>query len=284
MRSRTLLAATSAALAAGAVLAAPPAAADPVGDGTPGASARLIGGQPAPASVTWTAALMYDAPSHGVYDQTTCASAVVTGRWVITAAQCVADLGIPGEIPARDKTFHVRAGLDRTAGGATANVTGTYINPHWTGEVHPPDETGDIVLLRLDKRLDVQTVPIAHASPQPGQTVTTYSWGSDEPGPRTNPDDLPRMLQQLDLTVLPKQQCADAGISRGEFCTSHAHYTGPAYGDAGGPAIAYDRQGRPRLVGIDSRGGSSVPGESNSAFTDVRYYETWIHETMVKNP
>lgn len=84
------------------------------------------------------------------------------------------------------------------------------------------------------------------------------------------------------MRVLPKSQCTDAGISRGEFCTPHTHYTGPSFGDAGGPAVSYDRQGRPSLVGIDSRA-SGLPGETNTVFTEVTHFEKWIHDTIVKN-
>lgn len=170
MYSRKIAAIGAVALAASAVFPSTALAAE--SDGSPGASARLIGGQPAPASVTWTGVLKFDAPSHDVYDQMTCASAVIGSRWLLSAAQCVSDLGTPGEIPVADKTaWRTRVGLDRLAGGATANVTGIYKSPFFTGEVGKPggEETGDIVLMRLDRRLDVQPVPIAHRPRVPGR-------------------------------------------------------------------------------------------------------------------
>ncbi|MYW91812.1 trypsin-like serine protease [Amycolatopsis rubida] len=281
MRSRKFASAGAVALAASAVLTSAASASAVEADAGPVASARLIGGVPAPASVTFVGALMFDAEREGVHDALTCGSVVVGRQWLLSAAQCVADLGVPGEFPAKDKKFHVRVGsLDRTAGGSTANVDGIYLNPHWTGEVNPPRKAGDAVMLHVDRPLDVPVVRMAWWTPPPGSVQRTYSWGATVPAAQPDRDKLPTMLQQLDLTVLPKPQCADAGITNGEFCTSHKNGTGPAYGDAGGPTIVYDRHGRPYVTGLDSRGGSPVPGQANTAFTSVAAYRDWAEDVM----
>ncbi|MET9262426.1 trypsin-like serine protease [Amycolatopsis sp. NPDC004079] len=282
MRSRKIAAIGVAAIVATAVLTSTASASE--SDGSPGPSARLIGGEPAPASVKFVGAFLFDAEHEGLRDALTCGSVVVGRQWILSAAQCVVDLGIPGEIPVKDKRFHVRVGLDRTVGGATANVDGLFINPHWTGEVKPPRKVGDVVMIHVDRPLKAPIVRMAWWSPAPGSVQRTYSWGATVPTAHPDRDKLPTKLQQLDLTVLPKSECTDAGISDGEYCTNHKNNTGaaigPAYGDAGGPAIFYDWHGRPWVTGIDSRGGSPVPGQSNTAFTDVSAYRDWAEGVM----
>ncbi|MBB1153536.1 S1 family peptidase [Amycolatopsis dendrobii] len=242
-------------------------------------SAQLIGGQLAPASVKSVGALMFDAAPEGLRDAQTCGSVVVDDRWLLTAAQCVTDLGIPDEIPAKHKKFHVRVGLDRTQGGATGRVERIFVNPQW----NPNTPTGDLALLQVDNDLDVPAARLAWWSPRPGDVLRTYGWGATEPLSKPDRSKLPKLLHQLDLPVVPKQQCADAGISHGEFCTGHPNAKGPAYGDAGGPAVTIDKRGRMRVVGIDSRGGSPVPGQSNTAFTDISSYRNWIEDTIAEN-
>ncbi|WP_406637626.1 S1 family peptidase [Amycolatopsis sp. WGS_07] len=284
VRSRKLTATSAAALVATSLFT--PAAAAASGS-SPGASPQLVGGHPAPASVTYIAAVMFDAPAHGERDATTCGSVAVLPDWLLTAAQCVTDLGLPDEIPAKDKRFHVRAGLDRTKGGTTADVSGIYVNPHWTGKINPPAETADLALLHVNRPLRVRPVPLAWTAPRAGTRLVTYGWGSKDATPHPDRHNLPTRLQELHLNVIPDAECADAGISRGEFCTGHKDDTGrnigPGYGDAGGPAIVHDDKGRPWIVGIDSHGGSPVPGASNTAFTSTAHYIDWIWDTIAEN-
>jgi len=104
----------------------------------------------------------------------------------------------------------------------------------------------------------VQPIPIAWYEAKPGDRITLYGWGTDLPSGDSK--NLPRRLQQLRTTVVPKQRCGDAFISAGEFCTDNLNGTaGPGPGDSGGAAVAVVNGVR-TLVGTCRASGWCHPG------------------------
>ncbi|MBN9742007.1 serine protease [Amycolatopsis sp. A1MSW2902] len=258
---------------------------------------HIVGGTGASGDTSWMVSLQYDAPKYGRFDYHTCGGSLIFRNWIITNAHCVTDEphakatpkkltfnGVADQpIPTADKHFKVRVGSkNRTTGGETASVVQVVVHPNWHWGMTAP--TDDIAMLKLDHRVQQQSIQLAGRDAQPGERVTLYGWGSDDPA--GVPEDLPVTLQQLDTRVLPSYRCADAGQTDGEICTNNPHGTdGPGAGDSGGPAVRFEN-GVAQLVGSCSRGASQLPGEAPTVYTSSPDFRSWVYSTArgVKTP
>lgn len=246
---------------------------------------NLVGGREATGATNWMASVQYDAPAYGRFAHHTCGGALLFRSWVVTAAHCVTDMpGAPGGIPTSAKTFTVRVGSkDRTRGGETAKVVKVEVHPGWQwGTGAPAQAVNDVALLKLDRPVNVQPIQLAGRAARQGERVRLYGWGADQPD--GDPTHLPVKLQQLDTTVLPPADCADADQSAREICTNNPHGTdGPGAGDSGGPAVAIVR-GVPQLIGTCSRAATQFPGVRPTVYTSPPDFRTWLYDTARGTP
>lgn len=239
---------------------------------------HIVGGTAATGNTGWMASLQYNAPERGRFAQHTCGGTLVFRSWIVTNGHCVTDQpGNTTSIPVADKQFFVRVGSkDRTRGGETAKIIKIVVHPGWNWNQDPSEPADDIAMLQLDHAVDVQPLQLAGQPAEPGQKVQLYGWGLDEPD---TAGDLPRRLQQLDTTVLPAADCAEAGQTAKEICTDNPHHTdGPAPGDSGGPAVAVI-DGVPQLVGGASRAGAQYAGVAPTVYTSTPAFRQWIYDT-----
>ncbi|MEC3980412.1 S1 family peptidase [Amycolatopsis sp. H20-H5] len=238
-----------------------------------------MGGHEATGNTSWMASLQYDAPTYGRVAWHTCGAALLFRSWVVTNAHCVTDPpGDSGGIPTAAKSFSVRVGSkDRTQGGETAQVVKIVVHPGWQWSAGAPAQpVDDVALLQLDHPVNEQPIQLGGRAAKPGERVTLYGWGADQPDGGGN---LPLKLQQLETKVLPPAKCADAGQSVGEICTSNPRGTdGPGPGDSGGPAVALVR-GVPQLVGTCSRAAAQYPGEKPTVYTSEPDFRGWLYDT-----
>ncbi|MCU1687054.1 MAG: serine protease [Amycolatopsis sp.] len=268
-----------------------------LGTGTATAAAHpdLVGGQRATGDTSWMVALQYDAPAYHRYGAFGCGGTLIFRDWVVTNAHCVTDpptapasraASSPARyaatahtpIPTAAKHFTVRVGSkDRTRGGEVATVTQVVVHPGWSwGMGAPGTPQNDIALLKLDHVVNAQPIPLAGGPAAPGDKVTLYGWGADTP---SSDAALPLRLQQLATTVLPPQECADAGMYGGEICTDNPNGTdGPGPGDSGGPAVEIVG-GVARLVGGCSRAAAQYPGVAPTVYTSSPDFRQWIYDT-----
>jgi hypothetical protein len=251
----------------------------------------LVGGHEATGNTSWMAALLYDAPKYDRADAFGCGGTLIFRGWVVTNAHCVTDQpqaplvtasshfsSYTSAIPTGDKAFKVRVGSkDRTTGGELAEVTEIRYPKEWNWGTSPVTvPQSDIAMLKLDHDVNQQPIQLAGTSATPGDTITLYGWGADQPSGHGT---LPTRLQQLETTVLRPAQCAAAGVSPGEICTDNPHGTdGPGGGDSGGPAVKMVR-GVAQLVGGCSRAAARYPGEAPTVYTNPVYFRKWLYDT-----
>jgi hypothetical protein len=172
----------------------------------------LVGGQQATGDTSWMASVQYEAPAYGIPVHHMCGGVLLFRSWVVTNAHCVTDRpGNTGSIPMSARTFSVRAGSkDRTQGGETAKVVEIKVHPGWQWAAGAPQQpVDDIAMLELDHPVTMQPIQLAAHTARPGDRVTLYGWGADQPDGDTS--HLPVQLQQLRTTVLSPDRCADAG-------------------------------------------------------------------------
>jgi secreted trypsin-like serine protease len=259
---RVTVGAGLAAAAAAMLVPGSAVAAEPPG----GVQPNIIGGHAASEPYPWMVSLQLN--WKGDPDFHTCGGVLLFRDVVVTNAHC---------IRAGDVGWHVRVGShNRTAGGETAGVTKITVHEEWNwAEGAPEKRVADLVEVKLDRKLNLQTIELASTPAKPGDKVRLLGWGITEPD-GTGP--LPTMLQQLDTRVVPASQCADALISSGEICADNPNGTdGVCNGDSGGPALK-NENGRWKLVGGASRGGSQWCGTTKAVYTSTPEYRQWIYD------
>ncbi|MEV5719372.1 trypsin-like serine protease [Amycolatopsis mediterranei] len=239
----------------------------------------IVGGSQATGDTSWAASMIYDAPAYGRFAAPWCGGVLLFRSWVVTNAHCVTDNPAGTRVPTAAKTFSVRVGSkDRTQGGELAKVVKIVVHPGWQWSAGAPEQpVDDVAMLQLDHPVNLQPIQLAGHAAKPGDRITLYGWGSDEPdGDTTN---LPTRLQQLRTKVLPPERCADAQQSAGEICTDNPHGTdGPGGGDSGGPAVQRIN-GVPQLVGTCSRAAAQYPGQSPTIYTSSPDFRQWLYDT-----
>ena len=221
-----------------------------------------------------------------------CTGVLIDPRWVITAWHCEFIL-VPGET-------EIRVGsLSRSSGGELVGITQVILHPD-----HPttPRGGGDLALLRLDRKVNAQPVPLAVQSGPPGTPTRIAGWGvicQDETDPTCG--ELPDHLQQTDTQLLADSECSlvfeglETFNGPAELCSvgANGRYTMACYGDSGGAQLRW-LWGKWRLIGTTSRDADDVMHRTNDCSTapdntpgkgvweDVTYpgHLAWIMETL----
>jgi secreted trypsin-like serine protease len=240
---------------------------------------ELVGGSEASGNTSWMVSLQYDAPDYGRFARHYCGGALLFRSWVVTNAHCVTDMPGGSGIPTSAKSFFVRVGSkDRTTGGETAKVAKIVVHPGWQWNDGAPERpVDDVAMLQLDHPVNMQPIQLAGRASRPGDRLTLYGWGADQPDSDTS--NLPTRLRQLGTRVLPAENCADALQSAGEICTNNPHGTnGPGGGDSGGPPVRVTN-GVPQLVGTCNRAAARYPDEAPTVYTSSLDFRTWLYDT-----
>ncbi|XP_066121358.1 kallikrein-14 isoform X1 [Saccopteryx bilineata] len=225
---------------------------------------KIIGGYTCiPHSQPWQAALLA-----GVLRNFLCGGALLSDRWVITAAHC--------------SRLILRVALGKhnvRRQEATQQVLRVVRQvPH--PQYNPQTNDNDLMLLQLERpaRLGraVRPIPVARSCASPETTCRVSGWGTtSSPIAR-----YPNTLQCVDINITSRQQCQEAysqTITPGMVCAGVLQGgRDSCQGDSGGPLVC-----RGQLQGLVSWGMercalAGYPG----VYTNLCQYYTWIQQTM----
>ncbi|XP_055306137.1 chymotrypsin-1-like [Sitodiplosis mosellana] len=192
-----------------------------------------------------------------------CGCAIISDRWVVTAAHC---LGKPVN------GIEIRVGSNKkNSGGQVLRVEKTIRHPKYSKHGNPVNDIG-LVNVQGNIKFNDKVKPINYggSEPSPGTELLATGWGMT---PYASPED----LQQLKVTAISLEECQStwSGIDASVLCTSSPNGQGMCKGDSGSPLVNENI-----LVGLVSFGEPCAKGRPD-AFANVAHFRNWIKSTAV---
>lgn len=233
-----------------------------------GATPQIIGGSPASEEYPFMASLQYKDPNRP--SPIRCGATLVSPRWLVTAAHCIA--GLDG-VEFDPSLFQVKIGSTDYQAGTAYQIERFLAHPWWGAGKESVADIGMIKLRTPAPQPFLDNV----GSPAEGTPVRILGWGRTVDGDSTS---IPRQLQELDSTILPYENCIHNDpfdITPGDLCVDAPGGTASiCSGDSGGPLL-YKHRGTWFFAGVASRS----PGESGClngppVFTSTSRYWNWI--------
>uniref|UniRef100_A0A8C9R3X5 Transmembrane protease serine 5 n=1 Tax=Scleropages formosus TaxID=113540 RepID=A0A8C9R3X5_SCLFO len=238
---------------------------------------RIIGGDEARLGRwPWQVSLYYS-------NRHTCGGALITSRWVVTAAHCVHNYRLP-----QVSSWVVYAGIVTRSSAKVAQHSGHVVekivyNKNYNHKTHD----NDIALMKLKTPLNFTDAvkPVClpkYSRDLPGGTQCWISgWGY------TSPDDvhIPDTLREAPVPLISTKKCNSSCMYNGEITARMlcAGYTegkmDACQGDSGGPLVCQDENVW-RLVGVVSWGTGCAEPNHPGVYTKVAEFLGWIYDMI----
>ncbi|XP_054649074.1 coagulation factor IXa isoform X2 [Dunckerocampus dactyliophorus] len=236
---------------------------------------RIIGGHDVvPGDIPWQVALVYS-DDGSVF----CGGSILSKRWVITAAHCLAQAVGPFFIRVGEHTISVLEGNEQDY-----QVSKQHVYPFYNPRVSLVNH--DLALLYLDKPIIYSRVvrPICigpheftEALVQNSSPATVSGWGITQ---TANTSDTLKKVKVPFTGRLECKRSSAARITRFMFCAGYDDKAeDPCKGDSGGPH-ANKLHGTWFLTGIVSWGEECAQRGKYGVYTRLSLYYSWINNMI----